>query len=202
MSSTNVAYVLTAGYRLLPDQFEKDMATMGITFEKASRGPFSIYSDFREQNPVDDDPIPGAKLKVSVPSNPEGAPALTDGDYATRWSSRKPQQKGMAIEIALPQPTRLTKIALYYNFYYQDRALSLTILVRAHGTWRIVRENIACDMDPCEFINGHPDWGNQLQSIRLPGDKTDGLRIEIDQPASGRDWTIGEIRLLAARQQG
>ena len=202
LSSTNVAYVLTAGYRLLPDQFEKDMATMGITFEKASRGPFSIYSDFREQNPVDDDPIPGAKLKVSVPSNPEGAPALTDGDYATRWSSRKPQQKGMAIEIALPQPTRLTKIALYYNFYYQDRALSLTILVRAHGTWRIVRENIACDMDPCEFINGHPDWGNQLQSIRLPGDKTDGLRIEIDQPASGRDWTIGEIRLLAARQQG
>jgi hypothetical protein len=63
------------------------------------------------------------------------------------------------------------------------------------GDWQPVVENLPRDMDRFEIVNGHPSYGNQLQTARFAPVTTDRLRLEIADPEPGRDWTIGELEL-------
>ncbi len=201
-SSTNAAYVLSPGFRFLPDQFEDDLAVMQVAYHKQLCGDFSVYTDFKRVLQRTEQKIYPSLLTISVSIYPEAASVLNDGNYATRWRSHKAQEKGMWVNVQLPSSMPITRVSMYYNYYHHDRARSLNILAHTMDGWKTVRPDITRDMDPFEFINSHPIYGNQVQTIRFTPVITDLLKIEINEPEPGRDWTIGEIELYKVAVPG
>ncbi len=192
--STNVAYVLAPGYRYLPHFFEADLRNMGVSCMETNVGPYSIYWGFQQDTPDADRRLPHHEVHVSVSHFPEQGEALSDGSYTSRWRSHHAQESGMYVELKFEAPINPRRLSLYYNGYHYDRAKSLDILVMRDGQWIPLRENVADELQPFEFINSHPQYGSQLQTILLPEiGPVDHLRLVIHEPTPGRDWTIGEI---------
>ena len=102
----------------------------------------------------------------------------------------------MAIEIRLASPRTVSQVKLYYNLYRHDRARTARLQAFKRGKWKTVLDNIPRKLDCFDFLNGHPIYMNQLQTLRFPRVKTDRLRLEITDPEPGRDWTIGEIKVF------
>ena len=192
--STNVAYVLAPGYRYLPHFFEGDLRRMGVTCSETNVGPYSIYWDFKQKVTPRDRLLPPDDVRVAVSHFPEQAAALSDGSYTRRWRSHGAQQPGMYVELTFPTPVQPRRLRLYYNGYHHDRARSLDILAEHDGAWVPVKEGVTGDLEPFEFRNGLPYYGNTPHTIRLGRvAPTERLRIVVREPDPGRDWTIGEI---------
>jgi hypothetical protein len=199
-SSTNVAYVLAPGYRYLPHYFEKDLEKMGVTVTRKKTGPFSIYHDFVDKDPARGVKMPGTNIAVEVSHYPSQKDNLVDGDYLRRWRSHGAQEEGMNIVLEFDKPIEPVRIVMYYNLYHHDRADALDIAGWRDGSWISLRTGVQADLDPFEFKNGHPVYGNTRQNIDLPASgKVRKLRIKVSEVNSGRDWTIGEIEVFRNR---
>jgi hypothetical protein len=198
--AANAAFVLSDTYKFLPRQLEEDMVTMQVRGRKETCGHYEVYTDFEPPPfPSPGPEIPATSLAITTSHYPEGAAALHDGSYVKRWRSHQSQEKGMWIEIRLPSAHSISQMSFYYNQYRYDRARAMRLLAHDGQTWTNVVESISHKLDCFEFLNGHPVYGNEMQTIRFPAVTTDRLRLEILKPEPGRDWTIGEIRVFEAR---
>ncbi len=195
-AATNVAFVLSDSYKFRPEELEDDCATMQVTYRVETCGHYRVYTDFKSGLPLPGPEVPPRDLTLVTGSNPEGAGRLTDGNLVSRWQSFKAQEKGMAIEIRLASPRTVSQVKLYYNLYRHDRARTARLQAFKRGKWKTVLDNIPRKLDCFDFLNGHPIYMNQLQTLRFPRVKTDRLRLEITDPEPGRDWTIGEIKVF------
>ena len=108
------------------------------------------------------------------------------------------QEKGMWIEIRLPSARPVSQMKLYYNQYRHDRARAMRLQVFEKGAWVNVLDNISRKLDCFDFLNGHPVYMNEVQTLRFPVVTTDRLRLEITEEEPNRDWTLGEIRIFEA----
>lgn len=195
-AATNVAFVLSDSYRFQPDVLERDCATMQVTYRVETCGHYRVYTDFESQLPLPGREVPAKDLSIVAFSNLEDLGRLTDGDLLTRWQSRKAQEKGMAIEIHMASPRPVSIVKVYYNQYRHDRARVARLQVFQKGKWTTVLNSISRKLDCFDFLNGHPVYMNDLQTLRFPRVKTDRLRLEIVDPEPGRDWTMGEIKVF------
>lgn len=193
--STNAAYVLGPSRRFMPEHFKADLEFAGVTSKLTHRGRFDIHTDFHNPLKVSETLIPSNQITFSTDDNPEEAARLNDGNRASRWQSHKAQYKEMKIDIKLASPQPVRRITFYYDYYPYDNANAINILSIGGNATNAVTNSVAFEMQPFEFINNHPVYGSQFQTIRFPPVTTDHLRIEIAEPHSGRDWTIGEIQL-------
>jgi hypothetical protein len=193
---TNVAYVLSDTYRFPPGQFEEDLAAMRVTARRETCGQYQVYTDFAAASPDNDEPLPARRLSVGTSHQPEEAWALTDGDNFTRWRSHRSQEPGMWIEVRLRAPAVVSRLALSYDGYRYDRADALSLQAHDGRAWVLLRERIPADLDAFEFRAAHPVYGRETQTVRFDPVRTDRLRLEIAEPRSGRDWSIGEIRVF------
>jgi hypothetical protein len=194
-ASTNVAFILMPRFSIQPKDFEGDMARWGVTADKQECGDFTVYTGFSYKPPHPEVKVPASKIWVTVSHYPQWATCLVDGHYAHRWRSHKAQEPGMWVQLNLPERAALTRVTMFYNYYLFDRALALNVLAKTREGWKVVAYKVPVDMDPFEFVNGHPLMGNQPQTIRFDPVETDALKIEIAEPNPGRDWTIGEIEV-------
>ena len=101
----------------------------------------------------------------------------------------------MWIEARLREAAPVTRVSIYYNGYRHARPNALRLLAFDGQMWVTVRAHISRDLDAFEFQANHPVYGNELKTIRFPPVLTDRLRIEIEEPDAGHDWTVGEIEL-------
>ncbi len=104
----------------------------------------------------------------------------------------------MWIEIRMPSKRSVSQMAIYYNLYRHDRAKAMRLQAYKGKKWVTVLDGISNNLDCFDIINGHPSYINNIQTIRFPAVTTDRLRLEIAEPETGRDWTIGEIRVFEA----
>jgi hypothetical protein len=196
-ASTNVAYVLLPRFGIKPEDFEGDLAVVGVKARRQECGDFTVYTDFEGPALPPEQKLDSAALKVETSVYPEDAAKLLDGNYVSRWWSHEAQKPGMSITISLPAAVPVSRISMYYNFYRADRAAALDVLARRGSRWIPVAKNVRQGLDPFEVVNGHPTMGNQLQTIRFKPTVTDQLRIEISEPEVGRDWTVMEVEVFS-----
>jgi len=196
--ATNVAFVLSDSYRFKPDEFEKDLADMKVKYRKKVCGNFSIFSDFESLLPATGPEVPPQDLIFTTCSNQQQAKALNDGNLLTRWQAHNLQEKGMWIEISMKSAQPVSQVKIYYNLYRFDRANGMCLLAYDGHNWTNVNDGVSRKLDCFEFKNGHPVYGDEVQTIRFPAKVTDRLRLEITQPEAKRDWTIGEIKVFSS----
>ncbi len=194
-AATNVAYAMGPSHRFRPEHLDRDLEILGVTSHKAVCGKFNVHTDFMPKQPREELVLPEASLSITASHCSEAAALLSDGDRLTRWHAHHLQEKGMWIEVRLPSKMPVARVNLFYDHYPYDNAHAIDILAADDDEWRPITNAVPFVMHPFEFINGHPVYGSQFQTIRLDSVPTDAVRIEIAQPHEGRDWTIGEIEI-------
>jgi hypothetical protein len=199
-ASTNVAYVLSefSSQDVNPACFEADLRRMRITAQKSVQGKFSIYYNFTgEQGLTNEIQLAPDQIEAATSHNPADAHQLLI-DRAGRWTTQCLQEKGMWIELKLKEPRWLSRLVLIYDDYFGDRAPVMDISIRDGDAWRLVGENVPEDLDPFEFINGHPVYRRFVQTYRsAPPVLTDGVRLDIVEANPRRSWTLMKIELYA-----
>ena len=103
------------------------------------------------------------------------------------------------MEVQWAAPVTVARLVLFYSGYPHDAAKALRVRARIDGGWTTIAASVPLSFDEFELRHGHPVWGNLLQTIRIEPILTDALRIEIAEPNTGRDWTVGEIEVFAVR---
>ena len=99
----------------------------------------------------------------------------------------------MDITFSSPQPIR--RISIHYGFYVHGNAQSVNILSQINGEWKNIAATVPFVIHPFEFVNNHPVYDGQFQTISFDPIVTDRLRIEIEDPREDRHWSIGEIEV-------
>ena len=192
-ASRKVAYVLTHSDRFTSDRFDADLKAMEVSSRRDPCGEFFVYYDFQSKPKEAGTKIPGNQFMVRTSHNPQAAGFLHDGLKNARWGSHHPQEKGMWIEMALSSPQVLSGLDLTYNQYAHDMAPSIKVLVRKNNKWTALLASVPGKLDGFAFLNGHPVYGDKMQTISLPATKTDALRLEIVDPNPKQDWSLVEI---------
>ena len=195
-ASTNVAVVLSPGFRFQPRDFERDMKAGRISWHSELCGSFMVYTDFQLDSTAVERAISPSGFEVATSHCPGDAAMLNDTDPLVRWRARSAQEQGMWIEVRLPARRPLCGLAFFYDGYPFDMALLLNVLARDEaGGWKTVAEHVPDAMD-LGFQNGHPVFSKtETRTIRFEPVETDALRVEIARPNEGRDWTIGEVEV-------
>lgn len=124
--------------------------------------------------------------------NPEGAPALVDGDADTSWRTPDPQEPGDALSITLPGEEPLARVELVLSRRGRDFARALHVQVPGpEGTWRRV---------PAVSLRPEPDEqaevGERAQVLVFEPVRTRALRV-VQHGRRGKPWGVAELRLLA-----
>lgn len=195
-NADKVAFVLGPGKRFSQDRLEHELRVSGVAYQKATAGPWQIYYDFTAPALESGRRIDPRLLRITAGNHPSDARTLADGILTHEWRTHEAQREGMWIELELPERISLKRLKFYYNKYPHDHARSLNIFVRRpEGIWDKAVSGMRWQLMPFDFVNNHPVYQNQVQSIEISGIETDAVRIEIDEPNPGRDWTIGEIEV-------
>ena len=201
-AATEVAFVLKSYDRsvayLTPEDLEADLAALGWRAQREDAGGLAVFTDFRRDPANDLEPLPQENWTVSSGDNTGEANRLADGQLSSDWHAGVPQQPGQWIQLEWRPPHRVGKMALSYARYPRERAKALNVLVRVDGAWQPAARAAAPHLSHATIQNGHPVYRQAASDIlRWAPVLADGLRIEIQQPAEGRDWRIGEITLFA-----
>ena len=199
-ASRKVAYVLTHNDRFTSDRFDADLKEMKVTSHRDLCGEFFVYYDFQTEPKGAGTKISGGQVKVMTSHNPQAAGLLHDGRKNARWGSHHPQEKGMWIEIVLPSPRVLSGLELTYNQYAHDLAPSLKVQARKNNKWVPLLPSVPGKLDGFAFLNGHPVYGDKIQTIEFPATQTEALRLEIVDPNPKQDWSLVEIELVQKNQ--
>ncbi len=194
--ATNLAFVLSDSYRFRPEEFEKDLKDMQTKYRKEKCGHYKVYTDFEFTLPQAGREILPSELTITTCCNQEAAGALKDRNYTKRWQTPKLQEKGMWIEIRFPSPRTVSQVKIYYNQYRYDRANAMKLEAGDGQKWITVARDIPRKLDCFDFINGHPYYMNEVQTIRFPAVTAERLRLEITKVDGKRAWTLGEIRVF------
>lgn len=193
-SATNVAYVLTdAISHLKPRLFEEHLRIMDVTARRQTAGHFMVYHDFKGPPP-----LPTQRQKIGTASmNVTGALSATlliDGSAYPAWRSQRTQQAGDTITLQWENDIPVEYLVLEFPLR-KDRPNRLRVTLRENGVWSEQSREVGDRLEEFEFLNGHPVYGRLLQHIHLDGAHVNGVRLEIVEPRTGRDWTISEIEL-------
>lgn len=200
-AATNVAFVLSDTYRFKPEDFERDLGSMQVKYRKETCGHYQVYTDFESQIKPAGAEINPKEITIETCCKKEGARTLNDGDYVKRWQSSKLQEKGMWIEIKLAKPRQVSQVKIYYNQYRHDRANAMQLSVFDGQKWSVALDRISRNLDCFDFVNGHPVYMNEVQTLRFTPITAERLKLEITEADAKRAWTLGEIRVFEASEK-
>jgi hypothetical protein len=196
-AATNAAYVLVQRLPPLPlERFESDLATLGVACRVATLGVFRVYSEFRQTNAAPQEQrIVFDAAGATVSHNAAEASSLTDGQRASAWQSQTNQQSGMWLQQAWKPLRPVQRISLCYHNQSHGHAPALDILLRGTNGWEKIGDNLAFKGDLCDFSNGHPVYGDFMQTIRFDPRWADAVRVQIRQPNPLTTWMLSEVEV-------
>ena len=140
--------------------------------------------------------------ELRVPSAPESAAKMIDGDRDSRWGSAMPQHPGMVVEVDLREPEYLAGIDIDLGPFSSDAPRDLIVegvtpdnrterLFTLQGTkvYRDLQNESTSEIDPRWQISFAPQ---QYSKIRLIQQGTTALF----------DWSIAELKLYHPTADG
>lgn len=196
-AATNAAYVLVRRTPLPPERFEADLAAMGVTCRVATVGAFRIYSEFTQTNSEPHEQrIIFEATGANASHNAADAHRLTDGQRASLWQSQTNQQSGMWFQQEWKTLQPVHRLTLCYHNDPHGHAPTRDILLRGTNGWKKIHDNLAIKFDPFVFANGHPLYGDFVQTIRFAPQMANAVRVEINEPNPLRFWQLGEIEVF------
>ncbi|MBL4903823.1 MAG: hypothetical protein JKY62_14395 [Desulfocapsa sp.] len=195
-TASNAAFVLGPSKRFPHSRLTRELQESGVQFQVASAASSIIYYNFTKPNEAITTQINPVAIKVTTSHHQEDADTLSDGILSHKWRSREAQKKGMWINLQFVKPTNVQQLKFYYNGYTHDHARSLDISAQlSDGSWKQVAHDIKWRLQHFDFINNQPVYNNRVQNISVQAKQIKAIRIEINKPNPGRDWTIGEIKV-------
>jgi hypothetical protein len=120
---------------------------------------------------------------------------MTDGDLATRWSTRGAQQPGDWIEVRFPEPVEIAGFQLFLGGRRYAYPRQATVTVEAAGGEREVVRELAWGF-PLAFYGPSLIVGDDDDvQILFDPRHVRGLRVELTAGHSIYDWTVAELAL-------
>jgi hypothetical protein len=187
------AYVMAPRFAITADQFEADLQATGITYTKAAAGELTVFHDFGWDRPGTW--LRPAGWQAQASHAPEQAAALINGNPVERWRARTEQEPGMWVSLSWDEPHTITAVYAFYDFFRHDRADVLGLDAWLDGEWVPIVEEVPMGLDALLFEQDRPLYGHEFQRMTIPPTRTTALRLRIVEPAAGRDWAIGDLRL-------
>ena len=175
-------------------EFEETLINIGGTFRKSQVFGFSIYHDFSPPQFQFLELEPTKWKAISV-FNSKDLVNIFDRDLSTRWSSGKPQEPGVALQIDLGQVMPdLGRITLFSG-KVEDVPRSLRMEISRDGReWQTVRETSGLWGDL--FWSGpHPFYRPGIGRIDITFSPRAGRFIKLTQTGSdpNHHWSVGEF---------
>lgn len=192
-----IAYVLTERIRFLkPSVFERHLRTMGVTALVETAGYFRVYHDFTPGYDEEHSSLlPASGLRVAASEAARPIAHLIDGDPLTIWTTTNTMRGGEWLEVTWPAARPLNRFVLLHGIYTHDVPRSYRLLLHQDGEWKIWQDKNSAELDKFELLHGHPKYGRATRTFRLNGERADGVRIEVTEPRTNRNWTLAEIEV-------
>ncbi|HBA84284.1 MAG TPA: hypothetical protein DCZ95_09350 [Verrucomicrobia bacterium] len=197
--ATNMAYVLSDTYRFLPEDFERDLETMGVKYRKETCGHYEVYTDFESPISSAEEGEEVTALHGAVSHYPGTASNLVDG-LPTYWRCEGfNQQTGMWVEATWTGPRTIRRIHLDHGVAARDNAERMNVYLLVNGSWQKILDNVSGKPLPFDFRNNHPIYGSAVADLHLPAGApaAEGVRLEITEPRRKFAWTLAEISVYA-----
>jgi hypothetical protein len=177
-----------------PATLEENLRALGGTFQTQEVDGFVVFYDFHPPPPSH--PIPATGWSGRGRPRTEGADRAYDRDAATWWGSGEAQRPGLAYELDLGRPHRLTGLALHPGPVLDGAPRGYRVEVSADGRrWtEVVR--VAETLPGLHWRGAQPrlDQSGRLRAS-FPAVEARQLRLT----ETGHDaffwWSIGEIFL-------
>ena len=173
-----------------------------IAKRKQTHGQFYVYHDFKHRDVELSFIIAPKNLKILGNINNKDISLLNDGKLDTHWSSKKPQEKRMSIEITLPKITDVHMIRLYTldeHFRKDLPSIKIESLNPSKNKWStIIKSSRGFNHNLKIGENFIPRAYNKLeQNFGFKPIKTKKLRLTLVGPNTKRKWKIAEIEVFS-----
>lgn len=194
--ATNAAYVLAPRHSFEPKHLEADLKAMQVTSRKHSCGGYWVYSDFSAMTSNHETRLQPQRLEASASHALQHTGALTDGDLFSAWNSKFPQIKDMWVAVTFPTVGPVTRLTLQMPIGVRADAQRLRAWALDPSGWQPIAGDFVPTPERFEFINNHPVYGYQSQTISFAPISTRGLRVVIEEPdKEKRPWILNEIEI-------
>ncbi len=192
-----VALVTHEGLRLpTAGQLAASLTLLGAAYERMPIGDYTVFYDFRPPVGAVREIPPGA-MRVRASDAGEQAAWAVDRNISTAWSTGRPQEAGMFVEVELDRPRRLARLVLDPGDWPQAFPRGLRIEVSEDGhAWRVVLE-AADHHRGIDWLGGHPKLNARGKlGIWMSPVPARLVRVSLDLPRAGREpWAIAELFL-------
>ena len=199
-----MAYVLTERIRFLkPSVFERHLRTMHATAAVETAGAFRVYHSFASSR-VSGSDRRLAPEEITAAADRSGRPSihLLDGDPRTTWTSNGRMRRGDWIEARWTEPRAVDRVVFAHGRNNRDTPLRCRLHILEDGDWRIAEESVTGELDKFEWSQGHPRYGRATSTFPFGGRLARGVRIEITEPQSHRNWTAAEMEVYIRDDAG
>jgi hypothetical protein len=197
-SGAKVAYLMAPNMSFKPQNFENDLAAMGVSYHKESLGPVDVYTDFTCGKATPLFPLPGSQMRVSVSGDPSGAAhdLLADGNPHTFWQATNAFQKGLWIQVDFAKPEIISRVTINHTGL-PDKFTGLRgITVQTENGWtNAITQDIGKARARFEYRNDHPVYNEGILTYNFPPFKTGALRLMLNGPAKNRKLVMGDIKV-------
>ncbi len=196
-AAREVATLTVPGLAFHTRLFESDLAAMGVSARHEDVGPIRLFTEFAQAQPRHGAPLERTRLRATAGPDSSRADWLLDGDLRTGLWLDTPQAAGQWVQFDFGSPAPVCAVALRYAPDRPAPAQSLRVMVHGAGGWQDAVEGpVPQAADPFVFRNGHPVYGESVQTIVFPPVVADGLRLVIHEPALDAAWSLAEVTVF------
>jgi hypothetical protein len=177
-------------------QLTASLTLLGAAYQRRQVGDYTVFYDFRPPVGAVRE-IPPDAMRVRASEAGAQAAWAVDRNISTAWSTGRPQEAGMFVEVELDRPRRLARLVLDPGDAAEASPRGLRVEVSEDGRgWRAVLQ-VADHHRGIDWLGGHPKLNSLGKlGIWLSPVPARLVRVTLDPPFRGREpWSIAELLL-------
>lgn len=175
----DTVYVLTVTSMAMTNalDFETDLSTQDMTYQKVLIGPFNIYGNFSDNthssvHSLDKECFSNCLNKLS------------GEEELPKEICHISEEKNFLplVNIGFNKPQILTRLKLNVNPLLADFQNDLLVKVHREGMWRLLRKDLDYRFARLSFAHGHPIYHDNFHLLTFEKVTADALRLSLPSP--------------------